>query len=356
MTDYSRQTPLALNMIETATVVGCGGTGAWTAIFLAMSGVKTLVLYDEDTLDGSNLNRLPFTARDIGYNKTYLVKRYLAMLRPDCFVVEHRHKITEENVNTVTGTIFCCTDDLKSQRLLQSYCKANGWPYQRVGYDGTALNVSKAFPLSFSDEEEPAGYRFAPSWVVPSVFAASAGVFSQMKKEITLMDDMASIGCLGTSVVPQFLKDRIHKNSYDEGYDDGKHDDTKCNDCERRDCDGCDWYSPDYHGELMRDAFDEMTHEFVRCLTERDTSFDIDNSQLRDRHRNPIGEALSNIFNDMTNDAERVGELKAKVEDLQCQINQLTIEKDYLSRKLLDKPKRTRARKEKVEDGTAIQI
>ena len=56
---YERQNLIKdLKIPETASVVGLGGTGFWTALLLAMSGVEELVLIDSDIVEVSNLNRL----------------------------------------------------------------------------------------------------------------------------------------------------------------------------------------------------------------------------------------------------------------------------------------------------------
>ena len=59
-TRYKRQQKLDLNVKQSVTIVGCGGIGAWVAIFAAMSGIEDIILFDPDILESHNLNRLPF--------------------------------------------------------------------------------------------------------------------------------------------------------------------------------------------------------------------------------------------------------------------------------------------------------
>ena len=67
---YTRQEKLDITPPNGVTVIGCGGVGAWVAIDLAMSGVRKLTLFDHDKLEIHNLNRLPFSALNVGKPKT----------------------------------------------------------------------------------------------------------------------------------------------------------------------------------------------------------------------------------------------------------------------------------------------
>ncbi|MEK6845184.1 MAG: ThiF family adenylyltransferase, partial [Nanoarchaeota archaeon] len=147
---YERQNLIGeLDIPNIATVVGLGGTGFWTAVFLAMSGVSELILIDADTVDVSNLNRLPLKESFIGMKKTQAVKDFLSEIRKLTRIEIHNLKLVKpEDCQILRGAIFCCTDNLRSQQLICAYCNKNALFYQRIGYDGTILNVSKTFPLS----------------------------------------------------------------------------------------------------------------------------------------------------------------------------------------------------------------
>lgn len=206
---YARQNRISgLEVHETATVVGCGGTGFWTALFLAMSGVKNLILIDPDTIELSNLNRLPFGRRSIGSPKVNVLSQFIFNIRPTIRIETHTHKLLEpEDCVIMRGTIYCCTDNLKSQQLVCAYANKNCLLYQRIGYDGTFLNVSKSFPLSFEEEPENAGgYTQTPSWVVPAALAAALGVSSKMYKEICIMDDIEKIGINDSTFISENVK------------------------------------------------------------------------------------------------------------------------------------------------------
>lgn len=191
---YNRQSKIPLSIPPVCTVVGCGGTGYWTALFLAMSGVEKIILIDPDIIEQSNLNRLPCSSKDVGRFKTAVLAGHIRSLRPDCNVITYNKTIyNQQTAQLVQGVVFCCTDSIKSQRLLWDYCFDHNLKYQRVGYDGTYLNVSRLYPhrVVLGRKSTAAdGYTVTPSWVVPAVQAACAAVFSVLCKELTLTGDM----------------------------------------------------------------------------------------------------------------------------------------------------------------------
>ena len=119
-TIYERQNLIKdLTIPEVATVIGLGGTGFWTAIFLAMSGVKELILVDSDRIEKSNLNRLPLRDSDVFKFKVIAVKEYIEKIRNNCRIEAHNLKIdTAYQCSLIRGVVFCCTDNLTSQQLI----------------------------------------------------------------------------------------------------------------------------------------------------------------------------------------------------------------------------------------------
>lgn len=214
-TEYDRQNRIPdLRVPQIATIVGCGGTGFWTALFLAMSGTQELILIDSDILDRTNLNRLPLTENVINYNKVDALKNHIRNIRRAIRIETHNIRLENPiDLELLRGVIFCCTDNLKSQQMVCAYCKKNELDYQRIGYDGTILNVSKSFPLSFEEATDEGGYSVTPSWVIPAVLAAALGVSSKMYKEICIMDDIGKLGIKNCSHVPEKTKEKILENS-----------------------------------------------------------------------------------------------------------------------------------------------
>src|SRR3972149_1473622 len=194
---YNRQRGINFKKINARSfIIGCGGTGFWTALFLAMSGVKKLFLVDNDVIEETNLNRLPYKKEDLGRKKTEALRDYIKEVRPVCSVHIIDMKIETESecmVIPYQSVIFCCTDSLRSQQLLRKYANLSSCSYQRVGYDGLVLNVSNSMPLTFKNPDDLQGYTETPSWVIPAAMAAALGVYSQIYNKVVCMKEIGEV-------------------------------------------------------------------------------------------------------------------------------------------------------------------
>jgi sulfur-carrier protein adenylyltransferase/sulfurtransferase len=83
-------------------LLGAGGLGSPSALYLAAAGVGTLGLVDADVVDASNLQRqiLHATSR-IGMPKVDSAEIALAELNPDVRVVKYQERLTSENVERI---------------------------------------------------------------------------------------------------------------------------------------------------------------------------------------------------------------------------------------------------------------
>lgn len=178
--DYARQQSLRIPKLEIS-VVGVGGTGSWVALFSAISGSPKIKLFDPDILEIHNLNRLPFPAKAVNKLKVIAMKELIHQLRPECTVLTFDTKIDESSISLLEGTVYDCTDNRKSQDMIQEYCEKEKLSYRRVGYDGNHITtITKGVPQN-TQKEPQNGYQIIPSWVIPSVLSASLGVFSVLR-------------------------------------------------------------------------------------------------------------------------------------------------------------------------------
>jgi hypothetical protein len=262
---YERQRLIeGLEIPEVASVVGCGGTGFWTALLLAMSGVKELILLDSDIIEVSNLNRLLLQESSVGKKKAEALKELISGIRKEIRIEIQDMRIEKPiDCQILRGDIFCCTDNLKSQQIICAYCKKNELAYQRIGYDGTILNVSKTFPLSLKDADDERGYTVTPSWVIPAVFAAAAGVASRTYKELCLMDDLGKLHIQHSSHICRKILDDARLEGEDnilDNIEDHMPDGYGyCEDCNRIDPDGSDYgYCPDCEEHYSDDDIEDI--------------------------------------------------------------------------------------------------
>jgi molybdopterin/thiamine biosynthesis adenylyltransferase/rhodanese-related sulfurtransferase len=104
---YSRHTLLPevgvegqLKMLNAKVLLlGAGGLGAPTALYLAAAGIGTIGLVDDDVVDASNLQRqVIHNTERIGVPKTESARLTIEALNPDVEVIEHRIRLDAENI------------------------------------------------------------------------------------------------------------------------------------------------------------------------------------------------------------------------------------------------------------------
>ena len=195
---YTRQQELQLTTPDSVTIVGCGGVGSWVAILSAMSGVPRLFLFDPDTMEESNRNRLPFCQGSINRPKVDVVRDYINTIRPDAVVVGIPEKLEGVLLNiqlSISNYVIECTDNPKSQFTVYNACKKSGIRFIRAGYDGTHITVTSNVSGWINVDSAEENYTVRPSWVVPSVTVAAMAVAKMMKwenQEVSL--DLSEIG------------------------------------------------------------------------------------------------------------------------------------------------------------------
>jgi molybdopterin/thiamine biosynthesis adenylyltransferase/rhodanese-related sulfurtransferase len=85
-------------------LLGAGGLGAPTALYLAAAGVGTIGLVDDDVVDASNLQRqVIHNTERIGLPKTESARLFIEGLNPDVKVVEHNGRLDAGNILEIIG-------------------------------------------------------------------------------------------------------------------------------------------------------------------------------------------------------------------------------------------------------------
>ena len=104
---YSRHTLLPevgvegqLKMLNAKVLLlGAGGLGAPTALYLAAAGIGTMGLVDDDVVDASNLQRqVIHNTERVGVPKTESARLTIEALNPDVKVIEHRLRLDASNI------------------------------------------------------------------------------------------------------------------------------------------------------------------------------------------------------------------------------------------------------------------
>ncbi len=80
-------------------LIGAGGLGSPSALYLAAAGVGRLGIVDDDLVDESNLQRqVIHTTERVGTPKTESARLSIEALNPDVEVVEHRTRLNADNI------------------------------------------------------------------------------------------------------------------------------------------------------------------------------------------------------------------------------------------------------------------
>ncbi len=107
-------------------VVGAGGLGSPSALYLAASGIGTLGLVDLDTVDVTNLQRqVLYSTADIGRGKTQAARERLIALNPDLRIVEHAVELGPDNVMDIFrqyDVVLDGTDRIGTRYLVNDAC------------------------------------------------------------------------------------------------------------------------------------------------------------------------------------------------------------------------------------------
>jgi molybdopterin/thiamine biosynthesis adenylyltransferase/rhodanese-related sulfurtransferase len=107
-------------------VVGAGGLGSPSLLYLAAAGVGTLGIADFDTVDLSNLQRqVLFTMEDIGRNKAVAAAERLKRLNPTITLHTHTTRLTSANAQQLLAAydvVLDGTDNFPTRYLLNDAC------------------------------------------------------------------------------------------------------------------------------------------------------------------------------------------------------------------------------------------
>jgi len=107
-------------------IVGCGGLGCPSALYLAGAGIGRLGLIDHDSVDTSNLHRqIGHSEVKLGVNKAVSLASALHQLNSDISVIPHMTVLDSSNaLEVIRGydIVLDCTDNVATRYLLSDAC------------------------------------------------------------------------------------------------------------------------------------------------------------------------------------------------------------------------------------------
>ena len=119
-------------MQSKALIVGAGGLGSPSAVYLALAGVGTIGIVDFDVVDLSNLQRqiLHHTA-DVGRPKLESARDNIRAYNPDVNVVMHEVRLESDNAMDIIGQydlVINGADNFATRYLVNDACYLLGKP------------------------------------------------------------------------------------------------------------------------------------------------------------------------------------------------------------------------------------
>jgi adenylyltransferase/sulfurtransferase len=127
-------------------VVGLGGLGTVSSLYLTLAGVGHMRLIDQDVVELANLHRqILYGPDDIGYPKAEISARRLAAANPFVVVEPVAENVNSVNVERLLSGVDCVVDGLDNMRtryLINRACIRLGIPYVFGAAIGVEGNLS----------------------------------------------------------------------------------------------------------------------------------------------------------------------------------------------------------------------
>jgi adenylyltransferase/sulfurtransferase len=127
-------------------LVGLGGLGSVSALYLTLAGVGELTLIDQDTVEINNLQRQAiYSLSDIRHPKVEVAVSKLAKVNPEVKLIGVADNVNQENLREIVGDTDCIVDGLDNMRtryLLNRYSVEHQIPFVFVGAIGLEGNVA----------------------------------------------------------------------------------------------------------------------------------------------------------------------------------------------------------------------
>ncbi|KAG5509127.1 hypothetical protein JKF63_06136 [Porcisia hertigi] len=136
-------------------IVGAGGVGSVVAEMLTRCGIGKILLFDYDTVELANMNRLFYRPEQQGLTKVQAAKSTLESINPDTVIEPHAYNITlPENwqrfsdaltkggvdPNSPIDLLLCCVDNFQARLTINLACLTYDVPWIESGVSENAVS------------------------------------------------------------------------------------------------------------------------------------------------------------------------------------------------------------------------
>ncbi len=179
-----------------ALIVGAGGLGSPSALYMAAGGVGALTICDFDVVDLTNLQRqIIHTTQSVGINKAVPAKQTLQAINPDVVVNIVEEKSTEAAMSKLVkeaDVVLDCSDNFATRYALNRLC----FEHQKPLVSGAAIGFEGQVTVyDFRHPESPCYHCLFPDDGSETDMRCSEnGVFSPL------------VGMIGTTQAAEAMK------------------------------------------------------------------------------------------------------------------------------------------------------
>lgn len=168
-------------------VVGLGGLGSVSALYLTLAGIGTLGLVEDDLVSLDNLHRQAlYSTEDVGSLKLARASQELKEHNPEVDLKLISQRLDAENAQAIVrdfDLVVDGTDNMKTRQIINQTCAAQEKPYVYGAvnlYDGQVSVFHAAqgpclaclFPPAFSEGKEKQVEELAVLNTLPAVIGA----------------------------------------------------------------------------------------------------------------------------------------------------------------------------------------
>ncbi len=127
-------------------VVGLGGLGSVSALYLSLAGVGDLTLVDQDTVELNNLHRqVLYSVHDFRYPKVEAAAHRISEINPDVKVNPVPENLDPSNVSSIlesSDIVVDGLDNMETRYMINRYCVEKKIPFVFGGAIGMEGNVA----------------------------------------------------------------------------------------------------------------------------------------------------------------------------------------------------------------------
>ncbi len=170
-------------------LIGAGGLGSPTGLYLAAAGIGHIGVVDSDRVDLSNLQRqILHSTSDLGREKCASAKRSMELLNPDVTVVPYPLRLDSSNILSIISDydiVVDGSDNFPTRYLVNDACVLARKPLSYAGilrFEGQATTIIPGTgPCYRCLYPEPPPPGLVPSCQEAGVLGATAGVMGAIQ-------------------------------------------------------------------------------------------------------------------------------------------------------------------------------